>query len=649
MRRVRVALASAFAGLLFAGQSVFSAWAQPPVEAFGSLPQMSEPALSPDGQYLAAIQGVNGRPALAIYKVGAAEGSAPIVIAPNEWIVLRLKWAKNDRLVYYPGLPHTFVIFDTRVSVTFTRAVAVSPDGRDSTILLGEKPGRPMNLALGEILDVALHDPDHIYLPAGFGNAAGRSYGVFRVNVRDGESERIAGNAYTYQWVMDGAGNLVARVDEAPHGGGDIIRVPDGDAWRDLKTFPEDYSWGPGIVGLTQDGTALVRNAGTRTDGLLRLDLKTGAETQLYADPAFDVMHAIEDEWTGRVVGAVVPREHMEYIYFDANRQRLQRALARTFPNLSVAVVSLSRSLDRAVVMVEGPRKPPTYFLVDRTGGTATEILSSYPGLTEADLGEMRSYPYTARDGLTIPAFLTLPPNRPAKSLPLVVLPHGGPAARDVIGFDWIAQFLANRGYAVLQPNFRGSHGYGHAFTQAGYREWGGKMQDDVSDGVKKAIADGIADPDRICIVGASYGGYAALAGATLTPDLYACAASISGVSDLLDYLKRFGDRYGYGSATMQRLALRIGNYKKDRARLEATSPARLAANVRVPILLMHGESDSTVPISQSRNMEHALLDAGKDVRFVPLPGDDHYMRLAATRITVLRELEAFLAANIGR
>lgn len=622
--------------------------ALPPVEAFGSLPQMSEPALSPDGQYLAAKQGVNGRPALSIYKVGAAEGTAPTVIAPKEWFVLGLKWAKNNRLVYFPGLPDTFVFYDQPVSVTFNRAVAVNPDGSDSVVLLGEKSGQALNLALGGILDVSLDDPDSIYMPAGYIGAAGGALAVFRVNVRTGDSERIAQGGSTYQWVMDGNGNVVARVDDAEHDAGDVVRVPDGDGWRDVKVFPPGYSWGPSIAGLTQDRTALVRNGGAATDGLIRLDLKTGAETSLFADPRYDVAYTVEDEWTGRIVGVAVPRERMEYVYFDPNRQRLQRALGRAFPGLSVAVVSLDRAMDRAVVMVEGPRKPPTYYLVDRSGGTATEILSSYPALSEADLGEVRSYPYAARDGLTIPAFLTLPPGREAKGLPMVVLPHGGPGARDMLRFDWLAQFLANRGYAVLQPNFRGSHGYGHAFTEAGYREWGGKMQDDVTDGVRKAIADGIADPKRVCIVGASYGGYAALAGATLTPDLYACAASISGVSDLIRDLKRYGDAYGYGSIVMKRLAIRVGDLKRDRERLEATSPARLAANVKCPILLMHSESDSTVPIDQSKVMLDALRQAGKDVRFVSLPGDDHYLRIAATRLTILRELESFLASKIG-
>ena len=200
---------------------------------------------------------------------------------------------------------------------------------------------------------------------------------------------------------------------------------------------------------------------------------------------------------------------------------------------MSVVAVSTDLTGDTVVVAVDGPKKPLTYYLLDRTTHNAQVIASSYPGLDAADLGEMKPYPYKARDGLDIHSYLTLPPGSAGRNMPLVVMPHGGPDARDMLGFDWMGQFFASRGYAVFQPNYRGSSGYGHKFTEAGLHQWGLKMQDDITDGVKKLIADGIVDPRRVCIVGGSYGGYAALAGATFTPDLYACAVSFAGVSDL--------------------------------------------------------------------------------------------------------------------
>ena len=208
--------------------------------------------------------------------------------------------------------------------------------------------------------------------------------------------------------------------------------------------------------------------------------------------------------------------------------------------------------------------------------------------------------------------------------------------------FDWWASFLASRGYAVLQPNFRGSTGYGANWEHAGRRQWGGLMQTDVEDGVAAIVRAGIADPERVCIVGASYGGYAALAGATLTPDRYKCAASVAGVADLNELLRQREAATGHESMSSDWLRSSIGDRDEDRERLRGVSPANLAERVRIPILLIHGTDDTVVPILQSRRMLDRLHDAGKNVRFVELRGDDHWLSDAETRIQMLRELETF-------
>jgi dipeptidyl aminopeptidase/acylaminoacyl peptidase len=234
------------------------------------------------------------------------------------------------------------------------------------------------------------------------------------------------------------------------------------------------------------------------------------------------------------------------------------------------------------------------------------------------------------------------------RNLPLVVLVHGGPTARDDFEFDWWASFLASRGYAVLQPNFRGSSGYGAAWEEAGYREWGRLMQTDVEDGALVLGRNGIADPERICIVGGSYGGFAALAGAALTPERYACAAAIAGVSDLPMMLSNVAIAIGSQSMPSDWWGMLIGDRREDGAALRAVSPAHQAANVRAPVLLIHGANDTVVPIAQSRRMADALRSAGKDVRLVEYPGEDHWLSDATTRIAMLRELETFLAAHLG-
>jgi dipeptidyl aminopeptidase/acylaminoacyl peptidase len=268
-----------------------------------------------------------------------------------------------------------------------------------------------------------------------------------------------------------------------------------------------------------------------------------------------------------------------------------------------------------------------------------------YPALADAPLGEVRSLSYKARDGTSIPAYLTLPPGAAQKNLPLVVLPHGGPEARDEYEFQWWPQFLATRGYAVLQPQFRGSTGYGDAFRRAGYGQWGGLMQDDVTDGVKAMIEQGIADPKRVCIVGASYGGYAALAGAAFTPDLYRCAVSVSGVSDLPAMLGTERTQSGDESNSVAYWKESIGSpYDKN---VIERSPARAAQQVRIPILLIHGLDDTVVPIAQSETMARELDKAGKPYSFVKLTGEDHWMSRAETRLEIMKEIEKFLGSNL--
>ncbi|WP_426037804.1 alpha/beta hydrolase family protein [Brevundimonas sp. DC300-4] len=260
----------------------------------------------------------------------------------------------------------------------------------------------------------------------------------------------------------------------------------------------------------------------------------------------------------------------------------------------------------------------------------------------------MRSITYAAGDGLQIHGFLTLPPGREdARGLPLVVLAHGGPASRDIVGFDWWGQALASRGYAVLQANFRGSTGYGDAFMEAGYGEWGRKMQTDLSDGVRYLAEQDLIDPQRVCIVGASYGGYAALAGVTVQQDIYRCAVSVAGISDL----RRMVEEEASDGARRENVTVRYWNRFMGADRLgdrslDERSPVKLAEQAGAPILLLHGRDDSVVPIDQSRIMATALRRAGKPVEFVELEGEDHWLSRGDTRQRMLTETVDFLQAN---
>ena len=262
-------------------------------------------------------------------------------------------------------------------------------------------------------------------------------------------------------------------------------------------------------------------------------------------------------------------------------------------------------------------------------------------------MSQIKPITYKAADGLEITGYLTLPHGRAPKDLPLVVLPHGGPEGRDTLGFDWWSQALASRGYAVLQPNFRGSEGFGDKFVEAGYGQWGKLMQTDLSDGVRHLAKQGLIDPKRVCIVGASYGGYAALAGATMDRGVYRCAASVAGPADLRRMLIDNNDRFGSGRNAGLRYWLRFmgADGVKD-PDLSAISPAKMADRIDIPVLLIHGKDDTVVPYVQSTIMADAMKKAGKPVELVTLNGEDHWLSRGATRLQMLTSVVGFLEKN---
>lgn len=626
-----------------------AARAQPPVEAFGSLPAMADPTLSPDGKHFAIIQAFEGKPLVAIYRVGAEPGVQPALVSSNDGLIEHIQWANNDRLLIFLKLPRAWE-FDGTVE-TWRRATSVNAQGHGGVVLFNDSKELRYNLGGAYVADLTPEDEDHVLmgLIGKMHNDTRFAVNLYRVDVRTGKSEIAQyGTPDTADWITDGHGKVVAMVDVHRGELRQRVKLPDGDGWREILSFDTSAGGEGEVAGVTEDGAALaiITNKGA-TRVLMRVDLANPSMGPvLFSHPSYDIDHVLRDPWTGRVIGAAYAAEKMEYLYFDADRQKLQRSLEAAFPGRSVHAISSDAARKAYIVATDAPREPISFYYYDAVTHHAYAIGTAYPLLAESDLGEMRAFTYSARDGLQIPAYLTLPPGQQPRNLPLVVMPHGGPEARDTLGFDWWAQFLANRGYAVFQPNFRGSSGYGQAMLKAGFQQWGKAMQDDVTDGVRKLIADGTVDPNRICIVGASYGGYAALAGVAFTPDLYKCAVSFAGVSDLEVMLAEVRRNSGRRSYSLSYWESRIG--EQGSAALGAMSPAQHADAIRVPVLLMHAATDSTVPIDQSERMRDAMQRAKRPVEFIAIAGDDHHLSLAATRIRVLRETERFLATHIG-
>jgi len=322
--------------------------------------------------------------------------------------------------------------------------------------------------------------------------------------------------------------------------------------------------------------------------------------------------------------------------FFDKGLQALQAKIDKAIPGNRNYIYSISDDQQKFLVFSTSSTDSGTYYLGQTNPIKLDAMAYSYKKLVPDSLSKTRRIEYKARDGLTIEAYLTTPKNKPAKNLPTLVFPHGGPIARDNDAFDYWAQFFANKGYAVLQMNFRGSDGQGIELRNAGLKNWGKEMQDDIEDGARKLIADGIADPNAIAIVGASYGGYAALMGVVKTPDFYRCAISVNGVANVFDLVK--DNRAFWRSYNV--VDEQIGN---DNATLKSISPVNFADKIKVPVLLVHGTDDRQVEIKHSYQMRDALQKAKKDVTFLELPNEDHYLLNEKNRIDTFRAMDTFL------
>jgi dipeptidyl aminopeptidase/acylaminoacyl peptidase len=602
--------------------------ANPPPEAFGTLPQFDGWKMSPDGKHIAVLQSNQGHSSIFVYEVGAAPGAKPLAIPVETNVPRLLQWVRNDRFVVY--LTTNYQTNMDRVARSWARIISISVDGQHSSQLSGV------------ISQMNLDDPETAY--------SVMDGSVYRIGVDHMTDPRIieSGGVNTVQWIIDGHGDRIARIDQADRDANDLDVLSDASgSWRTIGRLSNSYQQLLSIDGAMPDDHALAitRYGSGDKRTIEQFDLATGKTTQLFSAGMYDVDSAIENEWTGKVIGASYLTDRRQSHYFDPGLASLQAGLETALPNLSVSILSTNMAGDRALVEADGPKQPPVYLYYDRATKQASVVGNAYPMLTAADLGDQKPYVYTARDGLEIHGYLTLPPGvTDPKNLPMVVFPHGGPEARDAIGFDWLGQFMANRGYAVFQPNFRGSTGYGSAFLRAGDGQWGHKMLDDITDGTKKLIVDGIADPKRICIVGASYGGYAALAQATFTPDLYACAVSYAGVFNVQSIFE-FDMRATNDNRNIEALERRrFGTSMSDTSALSAVSPAFHANQVKAPVLLVHSLKDVTVPASQTTEECRALERAGKQVQCIAIEGDDHYLSRSTTRIQLLKLTEQFLA-----
>ncbi len=639
-----------------------------PLEAYGAYPNLEDVEISPDGTKLAYVTVAGDTRRVVVQAVG---NPAPLaVVAAGDQKLRALAWAGNDTILittsqatYLGDVPGTFgewfttrsfaiAEHDTHVllarvddstDVTFGPPMvrSAAADALSTTRAARERSPSPMLTHGGGKLQVFVIAPY-------YGDDTPRK-ALFRIELGSNDGDKLDSHSIDARgWIVDGDGTVIAEENyNVEHSLWNLELKQDGD-WRTIDSVvaPIDP---PRMEGLSEDGQAyLVGAFANGRYALTAFSVATGAAVPVPVPVALgDIGGFIEDPLSHRIIGAAVNGTIQREVFFSPASQALWQLVAGAFPRAQVTLASWSEDKTKIVAHVFGPDDGDLYMLVDLTAKRADAIGPAYKGIGRADIAPVTAITYTAADGMTIPAYLTLPRDRPAKALPLIVFPHGGPAVRDEYGFDWWAQAMASRGYAVLQPEFRGSDGYGGEFLAAGFGQFGRKMQSDLSDGVRALAAAGTIDPRRVCIVGASYGGYAALAGATLDAGVYRCAVSVAGVSDLHLMLAGTKPHSVEPESPATRYWLRfIGAQSVDDPLLLTFSPITYADKVTIPILLVHGSLDTVVSEAQSTRMADALKKAGKDVSFVELGSEDHWLSRAVTRTQMLEAVVGFVEKN---
>jgi dipeptidyl aminopeptidase/acylaminoacyl peptidase len=612
-----------------------NAVAPPPAEQFARLPFIENPTLSPDGKKVAAQLAINGQLRLAIAPLNDAAHIR--LINPGAADINGWDWVNNDWLVVRIGQSNAVEGDNWYIR----RTIAVAIDDQKMKVLGKDRAAQGAD----DILWIAHDGSPHVRLAMQtsiYTNDVGLWPEVRDFDVATGKSTLVVPSTdRVMNWFSDGNGAVrlgIAYNDDA-RSYRVLYRDKDGESFRTLvKAKGRAASLGtlPAMF-LGDPGKAVAIDDADGYDALYRYDLatlKTG--DKLFGMTGYDLGEVIPSADGSRMIGVrytdTRPRTH----WFEPALALVQGQLDASVGTRNAHIISWSSDFAILIVAVESTDRPTVYYTYRPAEGVMHVLASADEHFGKATWGTVSTIHYKARDGLDIPAVLTLPKNRPGKNLPLILMPHGGPFARDDESYDWWPQFLASRGYAVLQPNYRGSSGYGQAFTDKGKGQWGLAMQDDLTDAVKWAAAQGIADAGRVCIVGASYGGYAALRAAQRDKGVYRCAVSFAGVADMPGMLRYDGSFLNGG---------RSKDYLREQAPdLKSVSPLAFAADFSIPVLLMHGKADMTVPVKQSRQMADRLKAAGKDYRYVEQPLGDHHFSREADRLQFLQELEAFLA-----
>jgi len=598
-----------------------------PREVIFGNPERVGPQLSPDGKLMAYVAPEGGVLNVWVRTVGKEDDRA--ITHDRGRGIMGYFWAPNGQQILY--------VQDKDGDENW-RVFAVPAAGGEAIDLT------PLSGVQAQIVAVELSHPDEILVS--LNDRDPRWHDVYRVDLRNGQRTlEVRNDISAAGWLADH--DLRIRLARVPRpDGGFTLKERVGSEWKVLLEWGSDDALTTGPVEFSKDGKTLylISSVGANAAQLRAMDLAAGSEIVLASDPAYDVSGATVHPTTYEIQAVSFTKDRTEWKVLDPSLQPDIDALGKLNPG-DFYIVDRDRADRTWLIAYTQDRGPVVYYSYDRASRKGTFLFSARPALEKCILAEMKPVTFKARDGLTIHGLLTLPVGIQPKNLPVVLNVHGGPWARDTWGYDPEAQWLANRGYACLQVNFRGSTGYGKEFINAGDREWGGKMQDDLSDGVHWLIAQGTADPKRVAIYGGSYGGYATLVGMTMTPELYACGISMVGPSNLVSFINTIPP---YWESMKSVFDKRLGNPEKDAEFLKSRSPLFYIDQVRAPLFIAQGANDPRVNREESIQIRDALQKAGKAVEYLEFDNEGHGFARPENRLKFYAQSEAFLAKHLG-
>jgi dipeptidyl aminopeptidase/acylaminoacyl peptidase len=609
-------------------------------ELFFGNPEIAGAQISPDGQYISFIRPWKDTRNVWVKKAAEPFSAARLVTADTRRPIPAYFWSRDSKYILFVQDNAG----DENYNVYAVDPVAAPAEGQDAP------PARNLTDAKGAraiIYAVPRALPDVLYV--GLNDRDAAWHDVYRVTISTGErtlvrqnTDRIAG------WLFDRKGELRLATRLTDSGDTEILAV-EGEGFRKVYGCSVLETCGP--MRVHNDGKRFyaVTNAGDADlTRLALIDFATGKEELVESDPEkrVDISSPLFSDATNELLATRYEDERVRYYFRDKAFENDYKLLTGKLPGRDIGFASSTADEQRWIIGSNSDVEPGETFLFDRRTKALTRQYRIREKLPREHLAPMRAITYKSSDGLEIPAFLTLPRGVPAKNLPLVVVPHGGPWARDTWGYDSMAQFLANRGYAVLQPNFRASTGYGKAFLNAGNGEWGDKMQDDITWGVRHLVAEGIADAKRVGIMGGSYGGYATLAGVAFTPDVYAAGVSIVGPSNLITLLESIPP---YWEAIRTVFHTRMGDPRtpEGRKQLERQSPLNGADKITTPLLVIQGANDPRVKKAESDQIVIALRERGFPVEYLVAPDEGHGFARPVNNMAMFAAAEKFLAAHL--